>query len=107
MGVHYSAGLGLADKVGEQEHPLETLTCCSAELGGHKLLRMKFQALVTKPDCVSERQNPWECEESREERCRGDSEGGEMPRAVLTLNAKESESNSNASQCGSSTCGCS
>lgn len=40
----------LTDKTGEQEDESETLMCCFAELGGHKLLQIKIRVLLTKPD---------------------------------------------------------
>lgn len=36
---------GLADKVGEQDHQLETLACPSAKLGGQNLLQLKSKHL--------------------------------------------------------------
>ena len=41
---------GLPDKVGEQDNKLETLVYHFAELEGCKLLWIKLQVLVTKPD---------------------------------------------------------
>lgn len=41
---------GLADKVQEQNNKLETFMCHLAKLGGHKLLQIKVQVLVRKPD---------------------------------------------------------
>lgn len=76
VGVHYSAGFRPADKMGEQENQLETFTYCSAKL------RIKFQALVTKPDWVAKRWNLRESEESEEEDVVMDSEADEMPHVI-------------------------
>ena len=59
--------LGLADKVREQDNRLKTLADCFAKLVGYKLLCIKVQALVTKPDWDTKRWNPLESEESEEE----------------------------------------
>lgn len=58
---------GVADKVGEQDNRLETLAGCFAKPVGFKLLWIKVQALVTKPDWDTKRWNPWESEENKEE----------------------------------------
>ena len=42
--------LELADKVGKQDNNLEILVCLFVKLGGHKILWIKIQVLVTKPD---------------------------------------------------------
>lgn len=58
---------GLADKVGAQDDKLETLVCCFAKLGRHKLPPIKVQALVTKPEWDAQKWNPWESDENEEE----------------------------------------
>ena len=47
--VRYSASFGAGRQVGEQDK-LESLVCNFAKLGGCKLLQIKIQELMTKPD---------------------------------------------------------
>ena len=83
---------GLIDKVREQDNKLETIACHFVKLGGHKLPRIKVQALVTKPDWDDKRWDLWESEESEEEDVVViDIKTVETPHAVQSLVRREAK----------------